>query len=48
MNFFQRSLAFAQEKEKVWLEERKRTHPEEFEDEEEEELAAEEATEEAE
>ena len=44
---FQRSLAYAQEKEKVWLEERRRTHPEEFEDDEEEEVA-EEAVEEAE
>lgn len=31
-----RSLAYAQEAEKNYLEERKRTHPEEFEDEEEE------------
>ena len=36
-------MAYAQEKEKVWLEERTRTHPEEFEDDEEEEVAAEDA-----
>lgn len=34
----ERSLAYAQEAEKNYLEERKRTHPDEFEDEEEEEV----------
>ncbi len=40
-------MQYAQEKERIWLEERKRTHPEEFEDDEEEEVA-EEVAEEAE
>lgn len=44
-NFTQRSLEYAQNVEKQWLDERKRTHPEEFE-EDEEEVAEEEAAEE--
>jgi hypothetical protein len=39
----ERSLAYAQEAEKNYLEERKRTHPDEFEDEEEEEEVVDEA-----